>query len=81
MHALDRPHLPRVTTFTVIAAMLAIVLTLALASGLNDLRSTPAATAVTRPALQVPTSTRAWALSPFTRVFAPVVVPWAPTRS
>ena len=80
MHALDHPHLPRSTTFTVIAALLAIVLTLALATRLNDLRSSPAASTVTRPALHVPASSRAWALSPFTRVFAPVVVPWAPTR-
>jgi hypothetical protein len=80
MHVLDHPHLPRAMTVAVIAALLAIVLTLALATGLNDLRSAPAATTVTRPAHHAPASSRAWALSPFTRVFAPVVVPWAPTR-
>lgn len=33
MHALHRPHLPRVMTVTVIAGFLAIFLTLALATG------------------------------------------------
>jgi hypothetical protein len=41
MHALHRPDLLRAVTVTVIAAILAIVLTLALATSLNDLASTP----------------------------------------
>jgi len=80
MHALAHPHLPRAMTVTIIAAGLAIVLTLALATGVNDLTFAPAAATVTRPALHAPASSRAWALSPFTRLFAPVVVPWAPSR-
>lgn len=44
MHALHHPNLPRAVTVTLIAAVLAIVLTLGLATSLNDLASTPAPT-------------------------------------
>lgn len=80
MQALDHPHLSRAMTFSVIALVLAIVLTRALATRLKDLRSAPAAASVRRPAPYVPASSRASTLSPFTRVSAPGVVPWASFR-
>ena len=83
MQAVHHPDLPRAITVTVIGAVLAIVLTLALATGLGDLAPTPAPTSTAgKPlALKAPASSPAWAQSPFTRLLsAPVVVPWAPTR-
>jgi len=80
MHALHHPHVPRALTVTTIAAVLAIVLSLGLATGLNDLASTAAPTGAA-PLRQAPATSPAWALSPFTRLLpAPVAVPWAPTR-
>lgn len=75
MHTLHRPHLPRVMTVTVIAALLAIVLTLALATGLNDLASTGPASTV----LQASRTGHAWNASPFAPLLsAPAPEPWAP---
>ena len=37
MHVLDRPHLPRLISFSIAAAMLAIVISLALASSLSNI--------------------------------------------
>jgi hypothetical protein len=83
MHALRHPHLPRAMTFTVIAAVLAIVLTLALAKGLNDLASpaAPTGASATSPLLRAPAAGPAWALRPFTEPFSPVAVPWESARS
>ena len=83
MHALHRPHVPHAMMVTVIAAVLAIVLTLALATRLDDLASTPAPTGGpdTPPALQTSATSHAWNLSPFAPLLsAPAVVPWAPTQ-
>jgi hypothetical protein len=81
MHALHRPHVLRVMMVTVIAAGLAIVLTLVLATGLNDLASTRASTgAETRPALQTSATGHEWNANPFAPLLsAPPAVPWAPT--
>jgi hypothetical protein len=68
---------------TFVAAILAIVLTLALAAPLNDLASTPAPAggAGTRTALHVSTTTPRWNLSPFAPLLsAPTPVPWAPAH-
>ena len=83
MHALHHhPHFLRAMMVTVIAAGLAIVLTLVLATSLNDLASTRASTgAETRPALQTSATSHEWnanPLSPFPS--APPALPWAPTR-
>jgi hypothetical protein len=70
-------------TVTVIAAVLAIVLTLALATRLNDLARPPAptGTASTPPKAQARAADETWAMNPFARVLsAPVAVPWAPTQ-
>jgi hypothetical protein len=86
MHVLQRPHLPRAITVTVIAAMLAIVLTLAMASTLRDNGLAPvsarSATAAGQPAAtaQAP-STSPFTRSPFTNLLsAPVPRPWAQNR-
>jgi hypothetical protein len=68
---------------TAIAAVVAIVLTLALATTLNDPASTPAPTGVagTPPALQTSAASHGWNVSPFAPLLAaPAAVPWAPTR-
>jgi hypothetical protein len=83
MHALHRPHLPRAVMVTVIAAVLAIVLTLVLATRLNDVGSTPAPTAVAGASivLQPPAPRDRWNLSPFAPLLsAPPLVPWAPAH-
>ncbi len=83
MHALHRPHLARAIMVTVIAAVLAIVLTLVLATRLNDLASAPTPTggAGKPPTLQAPAVNPAWALSPFKPLLsAPVAVPWTPAQ-
>jgi HSP20 family protein len=49
MHALHRPHLPRAIALSALTAVVAIILTLALASRLNDLASAPAPAAVSAP--------------------------------
>ena len=83
MHALHRPHVPRAMMVTVIAAVLAIVLTLALATRLNDLASRPAPTggAGTPAALPASATSDEWSVSPFAPLLSgPAAVPWAPTR-
>lgn len=83
MHALHRPHVPRAMMATVVAAVLAIVLTLALATRLNDLAFTPAPAggAAAPSAVQASATSHEWNASPFARLLsAPSAVPWAPPR-
>ena len=83
MHALHRRHLPRAMAVTFIAAVLAIVLTLALAAPLNDLASQSAPTGSTEAPTAVHGSTTSprWNLSPFAPlVSAPTSLPWAPAH-
>ena len=83
MHALHRPDLRRAATVTVVAAVLAIVLTLAPTAGPNDVASTPAptGTAGTPSVVWAPTTSPEWALTPFTPLLpAPVARPWATTQ-
>jgi hypothetical protein len=67
---------------TVIAAIMAIVLTLALAAPLNDLASTPASAGGTGAPTALHVSTNpGWNLSPFAPLLsAPPPVPWAPAH-
>jgi hypothetical protein len=68
-------------TVTAIAAALAIVLTLALATGLNDLASTAAPTGPASTPLQASATGHGWNVSPFAPVLsAPAAVPWAPAQ-
>jgi hypothetical protein len=83
MHALHRSHVSRPLMVTVIAAVLAIVLTLALAPRLNDLASTPTPTGAVGPttAPQASTTGPRWNLTPFAPLLsAPARVPWAPAH-
>ena len=84
MHALHRPLLPRAIAITTIAALLAIVLTLAIASGLSDRESVagPATAPSVATATQVPATHARPSASPFTRspfsslLTVPVRPPW-----
>ncbi len=79
MHALHRPHVSRPLMVTVIAAVLTIVLTLALAPRLNDLASTPTPTGAAGPTTPVPAPTTSprWNLSPLAPLLsAPARIPW-----
>jgi hypothetical protein len=83
MHAVHRRHLPRAMAVTLIAAVLAIVLTLALAAPLNDLASQSASAggAGAPTALHVSTTSPRWNLSPFAPLLsAPTPAPWAPAH-
>jgi hypothetical protein len=83
MHALHRPDVPRAMTATVIAAVVAIILTLALATRLNDLASTSAPTGAASPptAAQASSTAYGWNVSPFAPLLsARAAVPWAPTQ-
>lgn len=86
MHVLQRPHLPRAITVTVTAAVLAIVLTLAMASTLRDHGLGPASARSATAAGQTAATSRAASNSPLTRtpftnlLSAPVPQPWAQNR-
>jgi hypothetical protein len=82
MHLVHRRHLPDAMAVTFIAAMLAIVLTLALATPLNELASAPAPTRAGSPAaLHMSTSRPSWNMRPFAPLLtAPPPVPWVPAH-
>lgn len=81
MHTLDRFHLPRVMTVTIIAAVLAIVLTLALATSVDDLASTAASPGSAGTLPQAPGTARGWNLNPFAPMLsAPARLPRAPLQ-
>ena len=86
MHVLHRlPDLRKAALAAIAAAVLAIVLSLAIAGGLNDLSfpSTPANTPTSRAAVHAPTisplTSNPLTHNPFTGPFTrPVRLPWAP---
>jgi hypothetical protein len=86
MYVLQRPHLPRAIAVTAFAAMLAIALTLAMASALRDHGLAPvgahSATAAGQPAARAQAlSANAFTRSPFSNLLsAPVPQPWAQNR-
>lgn len=80
MHALRRPDLPHVLVVTLVAAVLAIVLTLALAGSLSDLGSVhaPHANVSAASATHRAAGAPRWALHPFAHLGGgPVVEPWS----
>jgi hypothetical protein len=84
MHALHRPNqLHRAALAAVAAAVLAIVLTLAIAGGLNDLSSAPTPASAPTPRAAVHASaissqkSNPFTRSLFTSPFARVRLPWA----
>ena len=87
MHVLHRPHLPRLISVSIAAAILAIVISLARASSLSNI-SQPA-TGTSAPAHRpVPALTRAlhttapgWASNPFASLLSrPLPQPWLTAR-
>ena len=80
MHVLHRPHLPRLISVSIAAAILAIVISLALASSLNTISETADGPAVrTVPALTSALHRTApgWASSPFASLLSrPLPQPW-----
>jgi hypothetical protein len=85
MHVLHRPYLHRAIAVTAIAAVLAIILTLAIAQGLNDLASAPRRATAPSPATGLQASAirsgarpSVFTGSPFSSLLtAPVTAPWA----
>jgi hypothetical protein len=85
MHVLHRPYLSRAIVVTALAAVLAIILTLAIAAGLNDIAYAPTQSSATSPvaATRTPATPSSASKSPFMRspfsslLTAPVTPPWA----
>jgi hypothetical protein len=82
MHVLHRPHIPKVITVTMVAGLLAIVLTLAIASAVSD-HAPSTATAYNPPvaAQATPASseprTSAFTRSPIAPLLtSPITPPW-----
>jgi hypothetical protein len=87
MHVLHRPHFPRAITVTLIAAGLAILLTLAITSAVSGVGSAPAPsasrpTAALHASAALPgTSTSPFLRSPFSSLLsAPIAMPWSHER-
>lgn len=80
MHVLHRPHLPRAVTITMIAALLAIAITLILATAVRGLASSSSgssALSASVPAVHNQTAATTWQLNPFTPVLRKqFVAPW-----
>jgi hypothetical protein len=87
MHVLDRPRLPRLVSVTIAAAILAIAISLALASTLNNVSQSSSNTVTpvrhAAPALTSVLQTDAprWASNPFSSLFTrPLPQPWPTAR-
>ncbi len=83
MHVLHRPDPLRAMAVTLIAAALAVVLTLALAASLSDLGSTqgPASTVSAARAPHTAATSPNWVTSPFSRLpSSPLAVPRNPAQ-
>ena len=87
MHVLHRPHLPRLLSVSIAAAILAIMISLVLAislSNINEPSNTKGTgTYHTTPALTTPLHTNAprWASNPFASWLGrPLPQPWLTTR-
>jgi hypothetical protein len=87
MHVLHRPHLPRLVSVTITAAILTIVVSLALASDLNSINQTRGSAGVfVRPS--APASPSAlqtiaprWVSDPFASLLSrPLPQPWSTPR-
>jgi hypothetical protein len=69
MHVLHRPHLPRLISVSIAAAILTITISLALASGLSNINqpgnNTGPAVRENAPTLTVHTTAPRWASNPF----------------
>jgi hypothetical protein len=77
MHVLDLPHLPRMLSASIAAAVLAIVITLVLAARLGDITNAGSSTPMpSRPAAPASASAN-WLGNPFTTPLGPPLrQPW-----
>ena len=87
MHVLHRPHVPRLVSVSMIAAILAIVISLALASTVNNISQPANGTSMTphrtAPAVTsaLHTNTPRWATNPFSSLLSrPLPQPWPTAR-
>lgn len=87
MHVLDRPHLPRLISVSIAAAILAIVISLALASSLSNINRPSNVTGSpahhTAPGLSTAlhTNTPQWVSNPFASLLSrPLPQPWLTAR-
>jgi hypothetical protein len=81
MHVLHRPHLPRLISVSIAAAILTIAISLALASGLSDINhlgsNTGPAVRESAPTLTLHTTAPRWASNPFASLLSrPPRQPW-----
>jgi hypothetical protein len=83
MHVLHRPHLPRLITVSIAAAVMAIVISLALASSLSNVSqpgenpSVSAHRAVPAPTSALHTNAPPWVSDPFASLLTrPLPQPW-----
>ena len=87
MHVLHRSHLPRLVSVSIAAAILATVISLALASSLSNINqpsdntSTPAHHAAPAPTSSLQTTAPRWASNPFASLLSrPLPQPWLTAR-
>jgi hypothetical protein len=87
MHAVHRPHLPRLVSVTIVAAILAIVISLGLATSLStisqpgDAIGTPAHHATPALTSTLHASAPGWASNPFANLISrPLPPPWPAAR-
>jgi hypothetical protein len=85
MHVLDRPHLPRLISVSVAAAILAIAISLALAGSLSNINqqgnNTGPTVRETAPASTLQMTAPRWASNPFASLLSrPLPQPWASFR-
>jgi hypothetical protein len=83
MHVLHRPHLPRVISVSVVAAILAIAISLAFARSLDAVSQPSDNTSISArqpapvPATTLQTSAPRWASNPFASLLSrPLPQPW-----
>ena len=83
MHVLHRPHLPRPISVSIVAAILAIVISLALASSLSNISQPGNGTSMSghrtapAPTSALHTTAPGWASNPFASLLSrPLPQPW-----
>lgn len=81
MHVLHRPHLSRPISLTIVAAILAIVLSLALAASISSISQSAGSpiSSQSAPALSSSASHATlprWASNPFSRLASRALPPW-----
>ena len=87
MHVLHRTYLPRLVSASIVAAILAIVISLAFASGLSNISQPGSGTSMAAdhsavaPASARHTTTPGWASNPFASLLSrPLPQPWPTAR-